>query len=173
MKTAIRHTAPVYTWLLVLLVLGSALLLAGCNKSDNRSAGEQLDSAVAKTEQAVETARDKTKEYARDVESKTGGPDSTTASDLRQGVANATQAAKDAGTAVVATVNDAAITAAVSAGLAKDPDLSAFKINVETKDGTVSLRGSAPSAHAKARAEDIAKGVRGVSTVDNQLEVKA
>jgi hyperosmotically inducible protein len=74
---------------------------------------------------------------------------------------------------VSATVDDAAITASVSAGLAKDPDLSAIKINVDTKGGAVSLKGPAPTAAAKARAEEIAKGVQGVTSVDNQLEVRS
>ena len=74
---------------------------------------------------------------------------------------------------VAAKVDDAAITASVTAGLAKDPDLSAIKINnVDTKGGVVTLNGPAPTAAAKARAEDIAKGVEGVSSVDNKLEVK-
>ncbi len=82
------------------------------------------------------------------------------------------EAVKDAGTAVANTVDDAAITAAISAGLAKDPDLSAIKIDVDTKAGAVSLQGPAPSAAAKERAEQVAKGVQGVTSVDNRLEVK-
>jgi hyperosmotically inducible periplasmic protein len=82
-------------------------------------------------------------------------------------------AAKDAGAAVAGSVDDASITAAVSAGLAKDPDLSAIKIDVDTKGGTVMLKGPAPNAAAKSRAEEIAKNVKGVSSVDNQLEVKS
>jgi osmotically-inducible protein OsmY len=88
-------------------------------------------------------------------------------------MANLKEAAKEAGAAVSATVDDAAITASVSAGLAKDPDLSAIKINVDTKAGAVSLKGPAPTAAAKARAEEIAKGVQGVTSVDNQLEVRS
>ncbi len=68
--------------------------------------------------------------------------------------------------------DDATITAAVSAGLAKDPDLSAIKIDVDTQAGKVTLRGPAPNPVAKERAEEIAKNVKGVSSVDNQLEVK-
>ena len=66
-------------------------------------------------------------------------------------------------------VSDVSITAAVSAGLAKDPDLSALKINVDTRDGVVSLNGPAPSAAAKARAESIAQAVKGVKSVHNNL----
>jgi hyperosmotically inducible protein len=157
-------------WLAV-LVAGAALTLAACDKSDNRSAGEKLDSAVAKTEQAAETAAAKTGEAVKEAKAKVEA--SGTTAEMKEGMANAKEAAKNAGAAVSATVDDAAITASVSAGLAKDPDLSAIKINVDTKGGAVSLKGPAPTAAAKARAEEIAKGVQGVMSVDNQLEVKS
>ncbi|SFP95639.1 BON domain-containing protein [Variovorax sp. 770b2] len=157
-------------WLAV-LVAGAALTLAACDKSDNRTAGEKLDSAVAKTEQAAETAAAKTGEAVKDAKAKVDA--SGTTSEVKDGMANAKEAAKDAGAAVSATVDDAAITASVSAGLAKDPDLSAIKINVDTKGGAVSLKGPAPTAAAKARAEEIAKGVQGVTSVSNELEVKS
>ncbi|MET3381014.1 BON domain-containing protein [Variovorax paradoxus] len=163
---AMRHSRA---WLAV-LVTGAALTLAACDKSDNRTAGEKLDSAVAKTEQAADTAAAKTGQAVKDATAKVES--SSTTAEVKEGMANAKEAAKDAGAAMSATVNDAAITASVSAGLAKDPDLSAIKINVDTKGGAVSLKGPAPTAAAKARAEEIAKGVQGVTSVSNQLEVK-
>ncbi|MEO5736934.1 MAG: BON domain-containing protein, partial [Variovorax sp.] len=42
----------------------------------------------------------------------------------------------------------------------------------DTKGGTVTLSGPAPTAAAKSRAGDIAKSVEGVGSVDNKLEVK-
>ncbi|MET3183131.1 UNVERIFIED_ORG: osmotically-inducible protein OsmY [Variovorax guangxiensis] len=164
MNRSTQHIAVPHSraWLAV-LVAGAALTLAACDKSDNRTAGEKLDSAVAKTEQAADTAAAKTGEAVKDAKAKIESSSTT---------AEVKEAAKDAGAAVSATVNDAAITASVSAGLAKDPDLSALKINVDTKAGAVSLKGPAPTAAAKARAEEIAKGVQGVTSVDNQLEVK-
>ena len=54
-------------WLAV-LVAGAALTLAACDKSDNRTAGEKLDSAVAKTEQAGETAAAKSGEAVTDAQ---------------------------------------------------------------------------------------------------------
>lgn len=71
------------------------------------------------------------------------------------------------------TVNDAAITAAVAAELALDKDLSALKVDIETTDGRVALRGTAPSADARDRATLLAEGVKGVRSVDNQLTVVA
>ncbi|RZL68271.1 MAG: BON domain-containing protein [Variovorax sp.] len=160
-------------WWLLALVAGSAMTLAACNKNDNRTVGEKVDAGIAKTEQAAAEAKAKTEQMAADVKAKTESSTSSAESSMKQGSANAKDAVKDAGSSVSATVDDASITAAVSAGLAKDPDLSAIKINVDTKGGAVSLKGPAPSAASKARAEEIAKGVKGVSTVDNQLEVKS
>jgi osmotically-inducible protein OsmY len=57
---------------------------------------------------------------------------SGTTAEVKDGVANMADAAKRAGAAASATADDAAITASVSAGLAKDPDLSAIKIDVDT-----------------------------------------
>ena len=148
------------TWLAV-LAAGAALTLAACDKPGNQTAGEKLDSAVAKTEQATSDAKAKSEQAAADA--KTGMAGAT---------ADVKEAAKDASAAVSATVDDAAITASVSAGLAKDPDLSAIKIDVDTKGGAVSLKGPAPTAAAKSRAEEIAKAVQGVKSVNNQLEVK-
>ncbi|MCW5627049.1 MAG: BON domain-containing protein [Burkholderiales bacterium] len=70
-------------------------------------------------------------------------------------------------------VDDAAITTSVNAGLVKDPDLSALRIDVDTKDGVVSLEGTAPSETARDRAIEIARSVKGVVAVENRLTVKA
>ncbi|HEY4068531.1 MAG TPA: BON domain-containing protein [Burkholderiaceae bacterium] len=68
-------------------------------------------------------------------------------------------------------VDDAAITASVKTALARDSDLSALQINVDTDNGRVALRGTAPTAGAKDHATSLASGVKGVSGVDNQLTV--
>jgi hyperosmotically inducible protein len=69
--------------------------------------------------------------------------------------------------------DDAAITAAVSARLAGDPDLSALRIDVDTRDGKVTLSGPAPTEAARARAAELATSVKGVLGIDNKLVVKA
>jgi osmotically-inducible protein OsmY len=79
------------------------------------------------------------------------------------------QMASDAGEAMT----DAVITAAVAAELALDKNLSALKIDIETTDGRVALRGTAPSADARDRATLLAEAVKGVRSVDNQLTVVA
>jgi len=69
-------------------------------------------------------------------------------------------------------VDDAVITASVKSEIAKDSELSALKINVDTSNGAVALRGTAPSLAAKEQATTLAGGVKGVASVDNQLTIE-
>lgn len=147
--------------LMAALLAGGVLALGACTKSDEKTAGQKLDAAVAKTEQAATDAKAKLESAAASAEAS-----------VKQGADDAKAAVKDAASTAVAKVDDAAITVSVAAGLAKDPELSAVKINVDTKGGIVTLNGPAPSAAAKTRAAEIAKSVEGVSSVDNKLEVK-
>ncbi|MBI5721251.1 MAG: BON domain-containing protein [Burkholderiales bacterium] len=76
-----------------------------------------------------------------------------------------------AGPASAATTSevDAAITASVKAELARDAELNTHRIEVATREGRVSLRGTAPNAVARDRAARLAATVEGVRSVDNQL----
>jgi osmotically-inducible protein OsmY len=66
-------------------------------------------------------------------------------------------------------MKDASITTAINAELARDAELSALKINVDTTSGRVVLRGTAPNEASRARATSLAQRIDGVSAVDNQL----
>jgi hyperosmotically inducible periplasmic protein len=70
------------------------------------------------------------------------------------------------------TVDDATVTATVKTKLAADDRTPATTINVDTKDGVVTLKGTVESQEAKSRAETIAKGVEGVKSVRNELAVE-
>jgi len=67
---------------------------------------------------------------------------------------------------------DPAITASVKSKMALDTTVPAMKINVDTKDGAVTLTGEVESDAAKQKAETIAKGVEGVKSVKNNITVK-
>lgn len=124
---------------------------------------------VAKTQDAAGRVADKAEVLADQARDKVAASEPA----LREGAANVKDAARETGAAVAGTVDDVSITASVSSSLAKDPALSATRIDVDTKNGVVTLQGPAPSAVAKARAGDIAKAVQGVSRVDNRLSVAA
>ncbi|MES2360573.1 MAG: BON domain-containing protein [Pseudomonadota bacterium] len=139
------------------------LALGACGKKDEgQTVGQQLDSAVAKTEQAAAEAKAK----AESSMAKAG----ESIKDETQKAAASGQKAADS---VTATVDDMAITTSISAALAKDSELSAIRIDVDTKNGRVTLSGPAPTSAARDKAETIAKGVKGVSSVDNKLVVRA
>ena len=69
-------------------------------------------------------------------------------------------------------VDDAAITAEIKTKLIGDTTVNAGAINVQTLHGEVALSGFAKSAAERARAEEIARGVKGVRTVRNNLVVR-
>lgn len=122
--------------------------LAGCGERDgDPTVGQRVDSAI---ERSAEAGRE-----------------------VGQG---AREAARDTSTAVMgagARIEDAQITTQVKTGLSTDKDLNASQINVDTQDGVVTLKGTAPTAAAKTRAGEIARNVKDVRSVDNQLQVRA
>ena len=66
-------------------------------------------------------------------------------------------------------VDDATIGTKLKAAYAADPELSALKINVDTTQGAVKLRGEVKTIALRRKAEEIARKVEGVKSVDNQL----
>jgi hyperosmotically inducible protein len=68
----------------------------------------------------------------------------------------------------------AALTTKVKTALAKDAGFKTLgKIDVDSADGVVTLKGRVESAEAKKKAEQIAKQVDGVKSVKNELRVEA
>ena len=66
-------------------------------------------------------------------------------------------------------VDDAKIVTELKAKFAADPDLSAFKINVDSTQGFVRLKGEVKTFAARQKAESMARAIDGVKSVDNQL----
>jgi hyperosmotically inducible protein len=132
-------------------VLAAIVMSAvACSKtSDDATAGEKLDSAIASTEQNTSEAK----------------------TDIKQEMSELKQDMKDAGSSISATAQDVSITASVNAELARDDKLSALKIDVDTKDGKVLLTGKAPDIESRERATRLASNVKGVTTVENKLEI--
>ena len=69
-------------------------------------------------------------------------------------------------------VDDSVITTKVKSQLAADDFLKSFEISVETYKGVVQLSGFVDTQMAVNRAGEIARGVQGVSSVKNNLNVK-
>lgn len=131
----------------------SLIALTACNRTDE-TLGQKVDGAVSQTKEAAAKA---TNQVTTTVE---------------KALEKSTEIVKEDSAKASSVLDDAAITTSINAGLAKDPDLSAFKIDVDTKAGKVSLHGSAPTTQARDRAISIAQSVKGVTSVDNQLTIK-
>ncbi|MFC0253264.1 BON domain-containing protein [Massilia consociata] len=158
-----------------------------CLVENKGTADTALERAGEKTRAAAATAVDKTKEAARNVADKTkevtgaavarteqaaenvGDKTRQTASNAADKTENATGRA---GSRTATAMSDTAITAKVKAGLAAQPDTSALAIKVETEKGVVMLSGFVDSKAEAERAEKVAKGVEGVTSVKSTIKVK-
>jgi len=88
-------------------------------------------------------------------------------------VDQATSSAKEQAAKAGQVIDDAAITAAVKAGILAEPGLKVMKIDVDTKDGLVTLTGSAESVENVQKATQVANGIQGVKSVDNRIAVSS
>ena len=128
-------------------------------------AGERTErmaeNAAVKTERAAERAGDKTERMAETAAVKTERAAETIAAKTK----NVAAATKE-------NVADAVITTKIKADLFAEPELKALAIDVDTENGVVNLSGFVSSKAEADKAERLAKGVKGVTTVKNSLKVK-
>ncbi len=161
------HAAATLAAAFITLALGSA-----CTRTDERTAGQQLDAAVAKAEKRSDDATAAAKKELAQARTSTEAAADKAGAALGKAADTVTGKIDSAAGTVGSKVADAGITASVNAELAKDPALSALRINVDTTNGLVLLKGTAPDRAARDRATRLAAGVKGVNRVDNQLEVR-
>lgn len=126
-------------------------LIVACGQREDQTVGQRLDGAVEQTQSA-------TAEMRSDA--------NTAAQDMRA-------AGSEAADKIATGAADVTITAKVNAALAGDSQLSALKIDVDTSNGHVELKGTAPDAASRDRATVLAAAVEGVVKVDNRLTVEA
>lgn len=134
----------------LLSLLASAALLSACSRDDGRTTGQKVDSAIAQADRTADQAAASAREVGREAKAAVVSSAETVASKSR----------------------DIAITTEVKTRLARDTQLSALAIDVDTSGGQVVLRGTAPDSTSRSRATDLARGVDGVTTVSNELRVQ-
>lgn len=144
MKPSTRYTT------LAAAILASTLVVA-CGEREDATVGERMDGAVNEAQQAGSQMREDARQAGQDLQA----------------------AGSEAADTIARDAADAAITAKVNAALAADTQLSALAIDVDTSNGQVELKGTAPTAAAKDRATTLAAAVEGVVKVDNRLTVEA
>lgn len=162
-------TRAIHRGLLGAGALTLALALAACGeRSDDTTVGQRADGAATRTGQA---AKDKLGESSQAASQ--GSRDPST------GVMGAAADARDKayGGSTASTGSDSKaddkLTSMVLTGLKADKELNPLRIDVDTREGVVTLSGSVPTAAAKARASEIAQNVKDVKSVNNQLTVSA
>lgn len=69
-------------------------------------------------------------------------------------------------------LDDATVLAKVKANLLKEKEVDALDVNVDVKDGKVTLSGKADTDMERKKAEEVAKGTGGVASVENKIEIK-
>ena len=132
--------------------IAALVLVAGCDRAgDGRTVGQRVDDGLTKAEEKSAQINEQAREAGQAASAATGR----------------------AAEAVVGQARDLSITAEMTARLAKDSQLSALRIDVDTNDGRVVLRGSAPTLAAREHATELARGIDGVMGVENELQVQA
>lgn len=161
MHTPLNH--PTLRSLALAGLCACGLALAACSqREDERTAGQKVDAAMAQADAKINAAQARASEelsQARDASAEAAAEVGDRFELTSKKLANAAR--------------DAAITTAVNAKLAQDPQLNVLKVNVDTRNGRVLLKGEAPDDQARARATQLAMQVDGVRGVENQLEVRS
>lgn len=137
------------------LISISIILAAGLTACDNPGSGERLgekiDNSAERTEEKLDNMADRTENkldrMGEKIEDKTA----------------------QLGTSI----DDATITAKVKSAILAEPGLSALQINVDTKNGIVTLSGTVDGVDHREKANAIASSVAGVNRVENNLTLKA
>ena len=137
------------------LVLATLFAGASCSSKDKEQARQSVQDLEDKTKEAAKDAADKTKEVATDV--------ATDVANKSKQVVSATGEA----------ITDGWITTKVKAKFADDKLLKDSKIDIDTSERVVTLKGTVASEDARKSAVTIAGGTEGVVRVVDQIVVKA
>jgi osmotically-inducible protein OsmY len=142
----------------IALAVAAIAGLAACNEvAPERTAGQKLDLAIESTRHSVFDAGKKIEAQADNAVLTLKG----------------TRDAVGAGAiAAVNVIDDAAIVASINADFLKDSGLAVLKIDVDSREGVVSLNGLAGTEESRLRAGTLASAVKGVHEVHNYLVVK-
>ena len=150
-----------------LKILGGATLClaaAACGSDANTNTANTNTTNANRVATATPTATPAGGAYNRNYNSK---------EDYGKDAANYRAEAKNKGESVGESIEDGWIHLKVRAALAAADDLRDSTINVDVDKNVVTLRGSVANAAQKTKAATVAKGVDGVKSVTNNLEVKA
>lgn len=155
-------------------------LLTACGRQDDTVASNTpANTGMTSSETAPSTAPTTTSPTTDSTTGVTGttgnattaSTGSTTPNSIQATAERAGQAAERGVETAVTATGDASLTAKVKTALITAPDLSAMKINVDTNNGVVTLKGEVKNTAEKVKAEQLASNVTGVTQVVNNLQV--
>jgi len=167
----------------VCAIVAAAALAIACAQSDVGITTKvktklMADSTVKSTEIKVET-KDKVVTLSGEVDNQAAKDQAVALARGTEGVSDVVDnisvkapATASAGTTLGEKIDDAAITAAVKSKLLADSLVGGLKIDVDTRDGVVSLSGSVKSQADKDQAVRLARETSGVKDVQDNLVVK-
>ena len=150
------------------LILAGLVGAIGVGSACAPKAGEQ----TTKTADPADKAADDTKNVPEKIEDKTKEIAGKTADKTREIAGDIADKSKDVVSKTGEAITDGWITTKVSAQFADETLLKDSKINVDTNDHVVTLKGTVGSDAAKSRAVAIARGTEGVMRVVDQLVVR-
>jgi hypothetical protein len=149
----------------ILVLLGLLVLVAGCdhaaneNRTANANANANLNANIPATSTPVTSTNDNRRVPTRE--------------DYEREKDRYSREAKESGRTIGTGVNDGWLWVKTRFDLAAADDLRDSTINVDVDKAVVTLSGTVASAAQKTRAETVAKGVEGVTSVKNTLKVQA
>ena len=162
-------------WLISTLLLCALCAGSACTpgSEDQPKAPDAVDKTVEETKEAGEKAADDTKNVAEEIGDKTKEVAGKTADKTKEIAGDIADKSKDVVSATGEKITDGWITTKVNTRFVDETLLKDSKINVDSKDHVVTLKGTVKSDAAKARAVAIARGTEGVVRVIDQLVVNA
>jgi hyperosmotically inducible periplasmic protein len=125
------------------------------------------------TKDAAHTAKEKTKETAREATDDVKESAHDTKEAAKESARDANRETHEATGTAGEAVSDGWITTKVKSSFVGVDALDGSDIDVDTNDHVVTLRGTVPSAAARAKAVSLAKQVDGVNSVKDELTIGA
>jgi osmotically-inducible protein OsmY len=133
--------------------LAASLVLAACEKSDQRKVKTDAKDAWKDTREAASNTAENVKRETKDATAEAG------------------KALKQVGETTGQVIEDAAITGKVKASLLAEKNVRSRDVDVETFQGNVVLKGHVPDRAQAALALKVARSVDGVKAVESRIAI--
>jgi hyperosmotically inducible periplasmic protein len=134
---------------------------------------EKMEETAENTGEKLEETAEKTGEKIEDTAQRTGEKIEDTAEKAGEKIGDIADKTEDKvdDLKVGEAVDDASTTAKVKLALAKDDQVAAYRIDVDTNNGVVTLTGNVKSPAEADRAVKVAQSIEGVKKVNSDLKV--